>query len=251
MTAFDASYPPLSVSSRDDASAPTRFILIGAALILVSALLAGFAPIGFSIVAVFLFAGPHNWMEARYFLSQMPAHWGPLRPFFVTGIGGVVSLTLAFIALPYLGVALQWDAPAWDVASATWNTAMILWITALVMLRARQHPTRNWDWALPASLVLVAAVWVWPRPWEIFMVYLHPIIAMLFLWRVLGKRRRVWRPAFATLLATGAPSPPAAVARRHEPPRASSAASTAKRRPRSQPASTAARRFPATPPSPA
>jgi len=36
------------------------------------------------------------------------------------------------------------------------------------------------------------------------MVYLHPIIAMLFLWRVLGKRRRVWRPAFATLLATGA-----------------------------------------------
>jgi len=50
----------------------------GAALLLAlaAALLAGWAPLGFSIVTVFLFAGPHNWIEGRYFLERLPARWG-------------------------------------------------------------------------------------------------------------------------------------------------------------------------------
>ena len=53
--------------------------------------LAGALPIGFSIVTVFLFAGPHNWFELRYFLARTPPRWGPLAPFFAIGIGGVLT----------------------------------------------------------------------------------------------------------------------------------------------------------------
>jgi hypothetical protein len=40
---------------------------------LFSALLISWKPLQLSIITVFLFAGPHNWMEFRYFLSRMPA----------------------------------------------------------------------------------------------------------------------------------------------------------------------------------
>src|SRR2546423_7396514 len=83
-------------------SAPV-FALAAMSVMLLAALLAGWVPLGFSIVTVFLFAGPHNWMEARYFLSQMPARWGPLRGFFLTAIFGAVGLTLLFAILPVLG----------------------------------------------------------------------------------------------------------------------------------------------------
>ena len=56
-----------------------RFGAAAVALAVLAATLAGAVPLGFSIVTVFLFAGPHNWIEFRYFLSRMPAHWGPLR----------------------------------------------------------------------------------------------------------------------------------------------------------------------------
>jgi hypothetical protein len=46
-----------------------RFGLLFIALAVSACALAGLAPLGFSIVTVFLFAGPHNWMEARFFLS--------------------------------------------------------------------------------------------------------------------------------------------------------------------------------------
>src|SRR5262249_48082367 len=64
--------------------------LAGAALLVaaVSALLAGWLPLGFSIVTVFLFAGPHNWLEARYFLTRLPARWGRLRGYFLFAFAG-------------------------------------------------------------------------------------------------------------------------------------------------------------------
>ena len=59
---------------------PARTLSIwGLALACAAALLAGWLPLGFSIVTVFLFAGPHNWIEARYFLTRLPARWGRLR----------------------------------------------------------------------------------------------------------------------------------------------------------------------------
>src|SRR6188472_1087414 len=81
-------------------------ILFGMSIFLVACaacLAAGWFPLGVSIVTVFLFAGPHNWMEARYLMSRMPPRWGALRPFFLTGILGVISLTGLFAALPWLG----------------------------------------------------------------------------------------------------------------------------------------------------
>ena len=42
-------------------------------LAVTAALLAWWTPIAFPIVTVFLFAGPHNWLEARYFLTRLPA----------------------------------------------------------------------------------------------------------------------------------------------------------------------------------
>jgi len=183
--------------------ASSRYVVAAAGVLLIaaSAFLAGWAPIGFSIVTVFLFAGPHNWMEARYFLSQMPARWGPLRGFFLTAIVGVLMLTLGFALLPHLGRAGRWTSAHWDIASATWNSVMIAWISALIVMRSQQHPRRDWNWALPICLTLIAGVWLWPQPWELAMVYLHPLVALWFLDRTLARRRPQWRAAYrATLL---------------------------------------------------
>lgn len=49
---------------------------------------AGLLPIPLSITAVFLFAGPHNWLEGEYFLTRMPARWGRLTAYFAVGLGG-------------------------------------------------------------------------------------------------------------------------------------------------------------------
>src|SRR5262245_3737462 len=94
-----------------------------AACVLASAL-----PIGFSIVTVFLFAGPHNWFELRYFLSRTPPRWGPLAPFFAIGIGGVLALTALFAALSWTTVGSDSGYQRWLTASATWNSLLVLWI---------------------------------------------------------------------------------------------------------------------------
>src|SRR5918997_1691141 len=65
---------------------------------LLSALLISRWPLQLSVATVFLFSGPHNWMEFRYFLARMPARWGPLRGFFLLGIGGALALTVGFAA---------------------------------------------------------------------------------------------------------------------------------------------------------
>jgi len=64
----------------------------GAALLafcLLSALLVSWQPLWLSVATVFVFAGPHNWMEFRYFLARMPARWGRSKTFFTVGLGAV------------------------------------------------------------------------------------------------------------------------------------------------------------------
>ena len=57
---------------------------------LFSAALASWLPLQISIVTVFLFAGPHNWFEARYFLMRMPVRFGRSRNFFIVAFAGAV-----------------------------------------------------------------------------------------------------------------------------------------------------------------
>ena len=170
-----------------------------------AALLAGWFPIGFSIAIVFLFAGPHNWLEARYFMTRMPARWGRLRGFFTLGIGGVVALAATSIATPALAAALGDGRETWLVLLAAWNSALVLWAAALATIRRRQNPRRAWPWLWPAALALVAAAWLWPVGWSLGLGYLHPLVALVFLDREIGRRRPDLRPAYrACLLAVPA-----------------------------------------------
>lgn len=180
--------------------ADVRFLLAALAVCGGAALLAGWLPLGFSIVTVFLFAGPHNWIEARYFLKRMPARWGRLRPFFLTAFAGIFGLTAAFAALPWLGAQLAWDDADWLLAMATWNSVLILWVLALVQLRSRQNPRRDWFWTIPVGLVLMALAWLAPTLWSLGLVYLHPVMAFWIMDRELKRSRSEWRPAFHACL---------------------------------------------------
>ena len=114
---------------------------VPAMIVLGCAVLAGAAPIGVSIVAVFLFAGPHNWLEARYFLTRMPARWGPLASYFSLGIGGTLVLGGMFAAMPWLAGEHS-QTGLWLVA--VWNTLLTVWIVSLALLRSGQNPRRDW-----------------------------------------------------------------------------------------------------------
>lgn len=179
-------------------AAPFAIAVLSVAL--AACALAGWFPLGVSLVTVFLFAGPHNWMEGRYMLARMPARWGPLRPFFLTGIGGVLVLTAAFAALPALGRWLAWSDEGFDHALAIWNTLLVLWILILAHLRSRQNPRRDWSWLWPAGFVVIAAAWLWPRGWDLGLVYLHPLLALVFLDREIGRQRRAWQRAYRACL---------------------------------------------------
>src|SRR5204863_3791216 len=119
-------------------------ILVGSACL--SAALASWLPLQVSIVSVFLFAGPHNWFEARYFLMRLPARFARSRNFFALAFAGVFLLTLAYVSLPALYYTGIWSGAHWPTAIASWNTLMLLWICALVRMRARQKAGRDWSW---------------------------------------------------------------------------------------------------------
>lgn len=188
--------------TKSSSSGALLFAAVAVAVALVSAGLAGWAPVGFSIATVFLFAGPHNWIEFRYFLARMPAHWGPLRGYFTLAIAGVLGLTALFICYPILARRGQWEQGDWLMASAIWNSCLVFWIAALIHLRGRQNPRRNWTWAWPAALALVGLVWLSPQAWDLGLVYLHPLVALLFLDRELARRRPQWRRAYHLFLAS-------------------------------------------------
>lgn len=159
------------------------------ALVAAAAVFAGWFPLGFSIAIVFLFAGPHNWLEARYFMTRMPARWGRLRGFFTLGIAGVVGLTVGMVALPTLAAALG-DAPeTWRLLLATWNSALVFWAATLATIRRGQNPRRQWPWLWPAAFGLITLAWLWPVGWGIGLVYLHPLVAIAFFDAEIGRRR--------------------------------------------------------------
>ena len=87
-------------------------------------MLASWLPLQVSIATVFLFAGPHNWFELRYFLMRLPARFGRSRNFFAVAFAGIFTLTVAYLAMPALYYANLWSGANWPDAIATWNTLL-------------------------------------------------------------------------------------------------------------------------------
>lgn len=165
-----------------------------------AAMIAAF-PLQLSIVTIFLFAGPHNWMEFRYFASRMPVRWGRSRTFYSIGIGGVILLTSAYLTLYFASGNWLWSGDKWVIFAAVWNTLFILWVGLLFYLRGRQ---RRQDWSIVFSIALFLAslAWIIPQYWSLALVYLHPLIALWFLERQIRRTRPVWLRAYHLCIAS-------------------------------------------------
>jgi len=166
-----------------------------------AAALAGLAPLWLSVATVFLFAGPHNWAELRYFITRMPARFGRSRGFFALAGAGVLLLTASYAALSLAPGAAAWGEDGWLLSLAVWNSAAVAWVVALVLARARQTPRRDWALALPAGCALVGLSWLAPQVFALALVYIHPLVALWFLDRQLARTRRGWRRAYRACLA--------------------------------------------------
>ncbi|MDX6404815.1 MAG: hypothetical protein QOH70_2270 [Blastocatellia bacterium] len=168
------------------------FVVMLVASACISAALASWLPLQVSIVTVFLFAGPHNWFELRYFLMRLPARFGRSRNFFAVAFAGILLLTVAYLAMPALYYANLWSGANWPDAMATWNTLLLLWLGALVLMRGKQNSRRDWFWALPVVFMLCAVNWLAPQLFSLAIVYLHPLVALWFLDRHLRRTRPEW-----------------------------------------------------------
>ncbi|HEV7473325.1 MAG TPA: hypothetical protein VGN90_04695 [Pyrinomonadaceae bacterium] len=157
-----------------------------------AALFASWLPLQISVVTVFLFAGPHNWFELRYFLMRLPLRFGKSRTFFLTAFAGIGFLSLAYIALPVLNSFGLLPDHAWPTVLASWNTLLLLWIGVLVWLRGKNKLRRDWSWAIPVAMGLCSLNWLAPEFFSLGIVYLHPLVALWFLDRHLGRRRPEW-----------------------------------------------------------
>jgi len=157
-----------------------------------SAAFASWLPLQLSIVSLFLFAGPHNWFEFRYFLSRLPLRFGRSRPFFLIAFSGIGLLTAAYLALPLLYNLSFWPNGDWSIPLAIWNTVMLLWIAVLAQLRGKQKRTRYWSLAFPVAFLLVSLNWMGPQLFSLLIVYVHPLIALWFLDRHLRRIRPEW-----------------------------------------------------------
>lgn len=173
-------------------------ILISCACL--SALLASWLPLQVSVITVFLFAGPHNWFELRYFLMRLPVRFGKSRNFFLTAFAGIGFLTLSYISLPVLYALNVWPDSAWPTILATWNTLLLLWLGAMVWLRGKQKTRRDWSWAIPVALGFSSLNWLAPEFFSLGIVYLHPLVALWFLDRHLRRTRPEWRRAYRCCL---------------------------------------------------
>src|SRR5919106_2377453 len=82
--------------------------------VVAAAAFASLLPLQVSILTVFLFAGPHNWFELRYFLMRLPVRFGRSRNFFLTAFVGLGVLTVVYVSLPIVYNATTWSEDAWS-----------------------------------------------------------------------------------------------------------------------------------------
>ena len=176
------------------------FVAIIVLCIVASAAFASWLPLQVSIVTLFLFAGPHNWFELRYFLMRLPVRFGRSRNFFLTAFAGLGVLTVSYVSLPFIYNAALWNEEAWYVVIASWNTALLFWLALLVWQRSRQKPRANWKWTIPVALALCSLNWLGPALFSLAIVYVHPLIALWFLDRHIRRTRPAWSRAYRRCL---------------------------------------------------
>src|SRR2546421_12204868 len=150
-----AAWPRATSRFRPRVSARTFAVILFASAVL-SAAFASWLPLQASIITVFLFAGPHNWFELRYFLMRLPARFGRSRNFFIVAFAGIGLLTAAYVSLPALYYMNVWSGASWPNVVATWNSLMLFWIGALVLMRAKQKSHRDWFWVVPIIFTLTS-----------------------------------------------------------------------------------------------
>jgi hypothetical protein len=168
--------------------------------ILAAAILATWLPLQISIVTVFLFAGPHNWFELRYFLLRLPARFGKSRTFFITAFAGLGLLTITYVSLPLLYRNVSWSNETWLVVLATWNTLLLAWLAVLIRLRGKQKRTADWSWTIPVALAIAALNWLGPEFFSLALVYVHPLVALWFLDRQIKRTRPEWLSTYRRCL---------------------------------------------------
>ena len=202
-TSQEEGLAPALPSQRGQATLPDLLGVFGATIlvcILAAAAFASWLPLQISIVTVFLFAGPHNWFELRYFLMRLPVRFGKSRNFFITAFAGLGVLTLAYVSLPFIYNARLWSDEAWSTIIATWNTLLLFWLGLLIWLRRKQKRRANWTWTIPAGLALCSLNWLGPDFFSLALVYIHPLIALWFLDRHLRRTRPEWLRAYRRCL---------------------------------------------------
>lgn len=159
-----------------------RFALICSLIGLTCATFCGLAPIGVSIATVFLFAGPHNWIELRYFLSRLPARFAGLKLYFATGILGALALAVSFPTMAYLGKAQLISVPAWIAGYQIGNVALVAWVCSLIMIKhGNKLSTARFSLMLGVALSLIALIWLSPGYFGVSLVYMHPFVALFML----------------------------------------------------------------------
>ncbi len=191
---------PQTATPTDIPARTKVFVAVTVLCVLMSAAFASWLPLQVSIVTLFLFAGPHNWFELRYFLMRLPVRFGRSRNFFVTAFAGLGVLTLTYVSLPFIYNAALWSEEAWSIVIASWNTALLFWLALLVWLRSRQKRDANWTWTIPVALVLCSLNWLGPDLFSLALVYIHPLIALWFLDRHLRRTRPAWSRAYRRCL---------------------------------------------------
>src|SRR5215204_1377483 len=193
---------PDLIEGRPRRAAPTTipFSAIVVCCIVAATAFASWLPLQVSIVTLFLFAGPHNWFELRYFLMRLPVRFGKSRNFFLTAFAGLGVLTLTYVSLPFIYNAALWSEEAWSTIIASWNTALLFWLALLVWLRGKQKPRANWTWTIPIGLALCSLNWLGPDLFSLAIVYVHPLIALWFLDRHLRRTRPAWARAYRRCL---------------------------------------------------
>ncbi|HEX5888986.1 MAG TPA: hypothetical protein VFY61_09795 [Pyrinomonadaceae bacterium] len=176
------------------------FVMTLATCGIATAVLATWLPLQVSIITVFLFAGPHNWFEFRYFLMRLPVRFGKSRNFFVTAFAGIGILTVTYVSLPFVYQTVVWSNETWLVVLASWNTLLLAWLAVLIRLRAKQKRGVDWSWATPLLLALAALNWLGPEFFSLAIVYAHPLVALWFLDRQLKRTRPEWLAAYRRCL---------------------------------------------------